>query len=61
MDRSVPNAEVFKALQYLVTSVPGHFSLLLKVRTDQGPKKPRTEVDVIRVIDIAGFGENGEI
>jgi len=38
VDRLVPSAEVVKALQSLVNSVPGHFGPLKKDWTDQGPK-----------------------
>jgi len=43
VDRSVPSAEVVKALRFLVNSVRGHFGPLKKTavtkdRTDQGPK-----------------------
>jgi len=55
-DRSrVPTAEVVKALRSLVNSVLGHFGPLKKDWSDQRPKWPRTEMDVIHtqyVIDI---------
>ena len=38
MDRSVPSAEVVKAIRSLVNSVLGHFGPLKKDRSDQGPK-----------------------
>ena len=43
MDRSVPSAEVVKAIRSLVNSVLGHFGPLKKTevtedRSDQGPK-----------------------
>jgi len=39
MDRSVPGAEVVKALRSLVNSVLGHFGPLKKDRSDQRPIK----------------------
>jgi len=47
VDRSVPSAEVVKALWFLVNSVPRHFGPLKKDQSDQGPNWLRTEVDVI--------------
>jgi len=45
MDRSVPSAEVVKAIRSLVTRT------FKKNRSDRGPKWPRTEVDVISFHD----------
>jgi len=38
MDRSIPSAEVIKALRSLVNSVLEHFGPLKKDRSDEGPK-----------------------
>ena len=43
--RSVPSAEVVKAIRSLVNSVLCHFGPLKKDRSDRGPKWPGTEVD----------------
>ena len=38
IDRSVPSAEVVKAIRSLVNSVLGHFGPLKKDRSNRGPK-----------------------